>query len=66
MREQDRVRPRTPVFSGTPEEWRYLVDAWGRDAVRLMRLADDGAQYSAALAVRLAHKGHLIDTSAGG
>lgn len=60
-RPRDVLRPRRPRFSGTPDEWRYLVEAWGLDAVRLMRAGNDTARYSAALAARFARKGGLVE-----
>lgn len=44
-------------FVGSPEQWRYLTESWGLDAVTLMMAADDRAYYSAQLAMRFARKG---------
>ena len=55
---------RAPTFSGLRHEWLYLIKSWGDHAAQLMAAHDDGARYSAALAMRfMRHSGlfqHIV------
>ncbi len=55
-------RPRRPVFTGTPEQYRHLCESWGADAAKCMVNGEpDRAFYSAELAARFAFKGNLVE-----